>query len=298
MKNLLVKFFLIVLVLISCSSDNDQVELLSPDNLRVKSLKIELINKDEEPTYNQFEYDENGKLIRIYSQYFERVFSYNEKGQLIDDGNYRYEYNDFGNIYKMLPYHSDDNIVLTYDQENQLVTKALISNDQYRLISEFTYDTQNNLAETEEYILNQNNEIFSFSYHTIFQFESGQLTTQFSDTYFDGDFIGRGEIFYNYTESLNPINLIYRSLNVDQNITLLINWSGGPGTIPLSNFIPYRYFSETNLSETVINSTFNTTTTYEYNYEKYTYPSFIKVTDQVTDSKTNIWEYTWKYEDY
>lgn len=298
-NRLLITFSIIFYVLMGCSEDDSQTT--NSVAFRIKEFQYKGAGDTNFHMYS-LEYDEKGRLSKIIEGTNEALFEYNEKDELVADRYYNYNYNAFGNISKIKPKLGNDSIIISYD-ENQLVINKIWYIENYKQYTQYQYDSQNRVIETYDYVEEEGELVFS-SYRHFYEYENQDIIKSRIQIYDEeSNLTWQSESLYQYEDSPSPCNLIQKALKIDTAKTFIDVTDFFPGlTIPLGDFTgPYKkYFPEHNF-ETIVSApgapvTFSET--FEYEYQEFEYPSYIKRTYSDNLGRTGVSEYNWKYEEY
>ena len=248
---LLTIFSAIIIIASSCQKENDFIKNPTfPNNAKLKRILLypSIESKDPISIDKEYEYDENGRIIRINSPMYENgeitglfsydLYNYNSIGQLIKIENYHANSNSptgFINLKNYVYSYTDDgkidkievsNDYSLYKYENNLLARIeeYENSDELERYTEYEYDNSGNLI--KETAFAGNNQPISYTQHT---YKNG-LNVQ-SDVF-------AGE---NMEEHVREILRTYdknKNLIIEESNELLLYSS------MMSHVLKYEYFEE------------------------------------------------------
>ncbi len=114
-----------------------------------------------------YEYDQNGNLVKWATEFESETYTYDENGHLISTPDHIYEYDDAWNLIYEEEFYGDMHFVIEYeyDQENRLVRRTENSSGT-ELITEYTYDQYGNVK-TQKDIFETGEQYHIYTYGTV-----------------------------------------------------------------------------------------------------------------------------------
>ena len=322
--NTFVNFFkgltaiLVLVVALSCATEDDTPNFTDASNLRLKSLtSYTSVNPDQKFTYF-FQYDANNRLVHIQSNSLGSTldFIYDSDGRLIQVGDYEYYYNSDGNIYKI----KNDNLLVasgkydstmvnysngyissfvesfTGDESKRTNLTNLSYNNREQIRSAITTGRALYFESGQEYVVRKDKETFSYD-------TKGNIQKVISELDYDSSYFLEIETTYSFDYYNNPIQLIQRATGIDQNNSIIyigpIASSNSFFAGHVINYFQNNLVSYSSIPQTDDDSYVQYSYKTQYSYNKYGYP--ISAEEIVIFLNRNQ-EYTnhssWEYEEF
>ncbi len=319
-KNNVTTFILILVLIIftSCSTNDDTPNFTDASKLRLKLYTSYTSVNPDFVFKNEFHYDNENRLVNIQSNILGSTidFKYDDKGRLIQVGDYVYYYNSDDKVYKI---KNNNLLVASGKYDSTMVsynTGKIASNlesftgdySKKRNITNITYNNKEQIRlaiRTSTIFINETGQEFvdQKDRETLYYDANGNLQKIISEQDYDSNDLLTIEKTYSFDDYKNPVQLVKKSTGINENISMIylnnIAYKNSFYVGATFNYFQNNEVSSTSIPQTSDDSYVQYSSKTSYTYNKYGYPIGAEETQTLLNRDLEFTNFTsWEYEEY